>query len=258
MLVIISAIIFSSCTKNTPDSVEDLSPETHFELFPGQMLGLQGSTLFLNIISSEPDSCMNAVLDANLQIEGNNIVLELDGISYPALCDSGNEYISGQFEIPGDQGTYPIEIKRNAMTRTSGSILITNESVSLDIDDSDGVSIIESTMFLIKENFYWGYFAYRSGTNSIPDFTLEEVASEFYSISRGYEDLPKGNYYHFTVSEDGSIAIPELDEEAIPLAIDLSIQGGWERFKSNLELLSSTRGDLYFNFTNSKGQNHHN
>lgn len=251
-------IFLYSCEKSDADTKDELLAERTFELYASQSLSPEGRNIFLNILSSEADTCLNAELDAQLEIQNSDMLLELKDINYPDLCESGLVFLQEEFAIANTPGNYTLELKKGEMASSFGNLFITEDYVELDIESSQCFFVAKERMAFIKENHVWGFFAYRNILNGTPDFALEEVVSDFYSILRGYEDIPSGYYQYFSVSENGSVTIPELDENAVPVAVNLTLEGGWENLKSSLELLSNSNEDLFFMFTNGKGQNHHN
>jgi len=257
-LLFISLIAFCSCESTDPDPIEVISVDQEFEIYPIQKLSVEGSQLFLNIRSLEPDSCINAVLDATYEEMDNAITLDLNGIAYPEMCIEGYEYIQKEFLMPFDNGVYSIDFMRNGFTSTSGQIEITENKVELDIENLGGVFVLESSLSLIKEEYAWGFLALRNGVNPNLNFNLEEVVSELESISRGLEPVPEGTYSYFKIEEDGSVIIPELKEGAIPLAYIMPDAESWEDLKRALEFVTESRNEVFFAFTNGNGENHHN
>lgn len=206
----------------------------------------EGRSIFLNILSSEADTCLNAELDAQLEIQNSEMLLELKDINYPDLCESGLVFLQEEFAIATTPGNYTLELKKGEMASNFGNIVITGDFVELDVESSQCFFVKKERMAFIKENHVWGFFAYRNILNGTPDFTLEEVVADFYSVLRGFEDIPEGDYQYFNVSENGSVTIPELDDNAVPVAVNLTLEGGWENLKSSFELLSNSRDDLFF------------
>lgn len=257
-LLFISLIAFCSCESTDPDPIEVISIDQEFEIYPIQKLSVEGSQLFLNIRSLEPDSCINAVLDATYEEMDNAITLELNGIMYPEMCIEGYEYIQKEFLLPMDQGIYSIDFMRNGLTSTSGKIEVTEDKVELDIESLGGVFVLESSLSLIEEDFVWGFFALRNGVSPNSNFNLEEVVQEFEVIARGLEPVPEGTYSYFQIEADGSVVIPDLKEGAIAVAFILPETGSWDDFKRALDFVTENRNEVFFAFTNGKGENHHN
>lgn len=257
-LLFISLLAFCSCESTDPDPIEVISVDQEFEVFPIQKLSIEGSQVFLNVRSIEPDSCINAVLDANYQEVDNSITLELNGIMYPEMCIEGYEYIQKEFVLPPKEGVYSIDFVKNGFNNTSGYIEISDEKVELDIENLGGVFVLASSLSLIQENYAWGFLALRNGVGPNSNFNLEEVVSELESILRGFENVPEGTYSYFSVDEDGSVILPDQKEGAIPLAFDMPNPDSWEDLKRALEFVTESRNEVFFAFTNGQGENHHN
>jgi hypothetical protein len=241
-------MLFCACEKTIPDPITVVSVDQDFEVFPWQGLNPEGSQFQLVVRSVELDSCLNAFLDADLQITGDKISININGNQVLGDCERGEIFTEKTFTIPSEPKTYIIEFKKSDLVSTSGTLEVSETEFNLNIENLGGVFILESTLLKIEPNFVWGYFAEKTEIAGTP-LLLFEVKSEFESILPSFFLPESGNYGHFEVLDNGNVLIKDLKGEVEPAAYELSEEAYWNKFVEGLMSYASAKPNLKYSFT---------
>ncbi len=247
-----------SCEKEAPDPIVVVSVEQDFEVFPSQILGSNGYETYLTIRSSEPDLCLNSILDAQMSLSGNNITVQINGIIAPQVCEEAMAHIQKEFLLPQGVGTYHIEFIKSDLISTSGTLTISENEIDLDIESLGGVFVVESQLNLIKKTFVWGYFIQDEGVFGGAEINVEEVHSEFASVIQNFNWLTEGDYNFFSVDSNGKVNIPDVKESAFMTALELNEELGWLNVKRAIDLVFDNRPNLKYHFSNGNGEEYSN
>ena len=250
LILTISVLLLQSCEKSDPIPIDVIAVEQEFEVYPSQKLGADGLEIYLSIQAVEEDSCLNSVIDASIEIFDSKITVNINGIYEPEFCDEGVHIPKLDFLLPSEEKTYEIEFLKGELLSTSGTLSITENSVDLDIDNLGGVYIMEAQMFMIQDEFVWGYFIEDPasvGTNNDP-LHFDEILSEFFEYVPDEESIPAGNYGYFKVEPNGDIVIPDLKESAVPVAFEIPEEVYWDKVTQALDNVIIFRPHLKFSF----------
>jgi len=250
----VSFFLFQSCVKTDPDPINAIIIDQDFEVFPSQKLGADGSEFYLSINATEVDSCLNNILDAQMSVEGSNILVQINDIIKPEFCEEGLHLLEKEFLFPSGNMTYDVEFMKADFLSTSGKITITEDGIELDIDNLGGVFVTESKLSKIKPNHIWGFFIKgESGMVSLV-YELDEVEQEFILSFPILTRLGEGNYSYFEIESSGNVIIPEVKEIANSIAVEISDITKWIDFKNNLDRYATAFPGLKYHFTIGSGE----
>jgi len=253
ILVVFALLIGQSCEKSEPDPINVVSVEQDFEVFPSQEIGPDGSSFFLTVKATEPDSCLNSILDATMNLEGDKITVIINGIIEPEFCLEGELLLEKRFSLPAAPHSYQIEFIKDDFISTSGELTITDSQIWLDIESLGGVFVTENLINIIQENYVWGYFYLDDATTGTGNLNLDEVLSEYMVYVTDYMPLPEGDYGYFVIKSNGEVEIDGGKSSTKQFAYEGDPDRYWESALRGLDPLTEFRPSLKYYITNGRG-----
>ena len=260
--LVVILFLLSSCEKTEPAPINVVSVDQEFEVFPSQNISEDGSAFYLTIRTVEVQSCLNADLMASMEILEDKIIIDIDGIEAPENCIEGESFPKRDFLLPNIPKQYNIEFLIGELVSTTGQLIITDNSIAMDIDMLGAVYIMGAMLNKIEENYYWGFVVRKEGvspnTSIIP---LEEARDELYSILADRQDIEAGQYDVFEILDDGTVMIEGMKDEALGMAFQLNgddLNKNWEKLKFHMETIAESRNDIHFSIYNGQGENYNN
>ena len=257
IMAFVALMVFQSCEKTIPDPIEVIDIEQEFEVFPTQEIGADGSSFYLNIRGMEQDSCLNSILDAEMSMEGNLITVRINGIIKPEFCEEGLQWLEKKFTLPSMPGNYEIEFLKDEFTSTSGQLIITEQSINLDIENLGGVYVTENSLNILKDNHIWGYFFVDDAAAGTSSYNMEEILSEYIAIASTtytYNTLEAGNYTFFEVGSNGEIEIYDSKESLTQFAYEADEERYLDEVERILLQLTEFRPLLQYRIESGSGE----
>lgn len=214
-------VVFSSCGYfNDPGSDLIVNIDTEFEIVIKENLTENGRGLLFNITSLDELQCEDTALEVSKISSNSEINIIINEITMPNQCGSLRSFPAGVAEFQVVSGDYLFGFQVQEQQAQKGSMQVTPDSYSLNLQNAKGLLIEKPLVYKIPANFVWGYYKAKSTSE---ERILEEFLLKNDLIVRPFNYLNQGNYSYFDIDADGYVIPEDLPSEGIvkALAFDL-------------------------------------
>ena len=179
----------------------------NIELTMVEVLTAQGSFLQLFLETEEEFECgnYNLAIDLSDSLAGVSIVVQ--GVEKFRTCLEVSSTATNTVLLPSEETTQTFRLTQQNRVST-GVLRVTDTRYFLDLNQQEGLNVLNNELIKIPENLYWGVV--RKATN-----TGDDEYDEFTDVleSRGANFAPElleGAYSFFEVEEGGVFTIPNV------------------------------------------------
>lgn len=205
LLVSCNLLIFNSCKLNDVDDptvIVDIEDEFSVEMWEALSPTTPSFQLRATTISEE--SCLNYEIEYQIIRRSNRIRASIDDIVEPDDCLPGKATPEVEMEIGiVDNGLYEFEINlKNSTIVNTGQLVVTNESYTVDMSSTNGITLQSNELLRVPNGTVWGYLSAKD---------LEPIAIDFFNeLSELTTDKSflEGNYGYFSITGDNKINLP--------------------------------------------------
>jgi hypothetical protein len=190
----------SSCelTKlSDPVVVSDV--ENEYNLKPWEKLSVHNRSFQLHLSTRKNQVCQNAVIDFEFSKTGNRLALSLLEIQAPKDCTPGNDpatAVADAGSLPS--GFYELSIDLENTVFNKGQLTVTANRYLVNMESSDGFTLLHEELFRVPEESIWGYITYEE-TDAEP--VAKAFVDDLSQLSTGL-NFDKGYYGHFQISDN--------------------------------------------------------
>lgn len=196
--------LFHSCSLTGGDKETIIQVEKEFSINMYEQLGTT-RRLYFELESIEVDSCLNSSIDRAVIVNSKEVSLLLNGIEPASDCNPGvapatSTVHAGYFS----NGVYDFLVTTRNLFTDEGILTIDDEKYVIDMSSSEGISIVNSTLYRIPEQVIWGYYAY-DDENLVGD-APKQFQTELESLVQ-VATLKKGYYGDFQIGSNNELVL---------------------------------------------------
>jgi hypothetical protein len=200
----LALLSLTSCRKDDDSNVkinidEEFDVQLFEELLPGQ------NKLRVHVATKENLACSNVILRHSINSTQSNIIISIDSLELNGDCDNIEATAQTNAELGEiEAGTYDIEINLalNSITNESitneGEMTVSEEGYLLEMKTTHGLTMLESNLLRIPDDYFWGYI-------ELLDSTASNLPVQFLGALETYAntaELKEGYYGHFEIEEN--------------------------------------------------------
>ncbi len=206
-------LIFILCTScelaEIGDPVIDPNVDDEFLINLKETLSPDRKQLTLDISTIKKESCLNSSISYSVAPSNGGFEVLLNDIMIPEDCVPGESPAQADIVLdPLLNGTYSFEINLRDRVANMGVLRIDSDRYRLDMNSTNGFSVVNTTLNKIPFNLIWGYIAYQ---DTSAESTATNFITELADISEE-ADLLTGSYGYFRVLSENNIVINEQPE----------------------------------------------
>lgn len=178
--------------------------ENEFNLNPWEKLSPEGRSFQLQLSTRKNQVCQNAVIDFELSRSGNRLSLSLREIQAPEDCTPGDDpatALADAGSLPA--GFYELSVDLENTVFNKGQLTITANRYLLNMESSDGFTLLHRELLRVPRESIWGYITYEENDD---EPLAEAFVTELSLLSTGLT-FDKGYYGHFQVGDKNLVAI---------------------------------------------------
>jgi hypothetical protein len=201
--VLLSLSLIWSCSKSNRDPRPIIRIDDDFNIIIREDLMESSRDIQLVLTTNTALECENYEIDYGLEVSTNKIVLEINGVIPPNICEGTSGYPIDTISL-GDlqQNTYEFEVLIGGEINNYGKFEVSASSLKSFFYSTNGFTVENDSLLRIPYDLLWGTIAYENGASQVADSLIDELSE----LDNG-KILPSGNYGYFSLSND-EVSLP--------------------------------------------------
>jgi len=204
LILVLTSSTWSCDFNNVDDPKVVVSIDDEFEIRLWEALAPEQRNLQLRTETLAEESCLNYEISYQIVKRNNRIRTSIDDIVEPDDCLPGVARPAADIDLGTvENGLYEFEINlQNSAIVNSGQLVVNDDSYSVEMNSTNGITLSPAQLLRIPERTVWGYLSAEQVDGIANDF-LDDLSS-----SASEKEFLVGNYGYFTLGDNNEITFP--------------------------------------------------
>ncbi len=210
LLLMGATATFALSCKLSSDDNKDIVVKIEPEFILGMWENL-GQTRDFNLTfqSIEDQACKDNPISFTSTLNSRSISLNINEIIELQNCQVGEGPVNGMASFDYlSIGVYNLELVLKNTINSTGTLIVTNEKYTLDIEEGFGFIAPQQTLLRVPSAAVWGYVAFKDSQYLTPSNNfLDELNTKTQNLKLG-----KGNYNYFLIGDNEKLSLTKAPD----------------------------------------------
>ncbi len=174
-----------------------------------QTLSTNGATFGFVFTSTVPNQCPGTSYNHQTVVTSEDISIHLLSLQIPELCTGQEALATQKIPLTSFKGTYDLVINLGNNIQNTGSLIIDDEGVHIDMNTLYGLDVPHVGMKRIPSGMIWGTVYHPTYKSEILDLIRTQLGSNAQEAH-----LADGFYSLFRIAGNGAVTVPSQNLNA--------------------------------------------